>query len=353
MKKILLIFFLGVIGLSIQGQRLESQANDRLQVFVATNEIPGLSISISQKGELIYSRGFGFEDLENQLPVDPSKTKFRIGSVSKTLTAAGLALLYQQGKVDLDIPIEKYVPSWPKKAATITLRQLGGHIAGIRHYQASEFYSSENYPSVTAGLDIFINDPLINIPGTAYVYSSYGWNLIATAMEYEVDVSFLEFMEQEVFDRLNMEHTVAERMTSEISHKAKFYEKEGKTVVPAAYVDNSYKWAGGGFLSTTEDLCRFGQAHLKAGFLKQSTLDEWMQSQKTSDGKETDYGIGWRTYKRVNGRLYYGHSGGSVGSTTYLLIHQASETVLAITSNLSPLSYDELPFDLMDLFTSQ
>ena len=169
MKKILLIFFLGVIGLSIQGQRLESQANDRLQVFVATNEIPVLSISISQKGELIYSRGFGFEDLENQLPVDPSKTKFRIGSVSKTLTAAGLALLYQQGKVDLDIPIEKYVPSWPKKAATITLRQLGGHIAGIRHYQASEFYSSENYPSVTAGLDIFINDPLINIPGTAYV----------------------------------------------------------------------------------------------------------------------------------------------------------------------------------------
>jgi serine beta-lactamase-like protein LACTB, mitochondrial len=84
MKKILLIFFLGVIGLSIQGQRLESQANDRLQVFVATNEIPGLSISISQKGELIYSRGFGFEDLENQLPVDPSKTKFRIGSVIPT-----------------------------------------------------------------------------------------------------------------------------------------------------------------------------------------------------------------------------------------------------------------------------
>ena len=352
MKRLILFFYVLVSCTGILAQPFLNAADEKLKAFVTATKVPGLSISISKKGALIYSVGFGFEDVENEIQVDPSQTKFRIGSVSKTYTASGLALLYDQGKIDLDVPIENYLPAWPKKAYLITLRQLGGHLAGIRHYQGREFYSSQNYLTVTDGLAIFMNDSLINIPGTAYAYSIYGWNLIAAAMEKQLEngTTFLGFMEQEVFERLNMKNTIAEHMKSKIPRKTKFYEREGVEVTAASYVDNSYKWAGGGYAGTTEDLCRFGQAHMKAGFLTQSTLDEWMESQKTSNGIATDYGIGWCTFRRENGEIYYGHSGSSVGGTTYFLIHKKSETVLAIAANLSPLNYEELPFELIEMF---
>ena len=183
MRKSVLTLLIILIGFISYAQTPQERADEMIKAFLAEAKVPGLSVSISQKGNLVFSKGYGYTDTEKKVPVDPSKTKFRIGSVSKTLTAAGLALLYQQGKIDLDAPIEKYVPVWPKKEHKITLRQLGGHLAGIRHYKGMEFYSSKNYPTVSDGLVIFMNDPLINTPGTEYSYSSYGWNLISAAME--------------------------------------------------------------------------------------------------------------------------------------------------------------------------
>ncbi len=333
-------------------------ADEKLSEFVERKGIPGLSISISQKGELVYSKGFGFSNVEKQIPVDPSLTKFRIGSVSKTVTAAGLGKLYDEGKIDLDAPIETYVPSWPKKAYTITTRQLAGHLAGIRHYKGLEFMSRDKYETVTDGLGIFANDPLINKPGTEYSYSSYGWNLISVAMEnaaapeasFLSDVDFLGYMQTEVFDALGMNNTVADHADREIANRTQFYQMRSGQAVVAPYVDNSYKWAGGGFIGTTEDLCKFGQAHMKEGFLRASTLKEWMKSQKTSDGKDTNYGIGWRTFEQSSGKVFYGHSGGSVGGITYFLMHIPSETVLAITANVDPLNYEGIQFELMELF---
>jgi CubicO group peptidase (beta-lactamase class C family) len=306
---------------------------------------------------LVFSKGYGFADVGRQIPVDPAKTRFRIGSVSKTLTAACLAWLYQGDQIDLDIPIQKYVPTWPKKEYEITLRQLGGHLAGIRHYKGNEFLSEVHYPSVSDGLSIFMNDPLINKPGTAYSYSSYGWDLIAAAMEtasaggmFLQTSDFLKYIQCNVFIPLDMTNTSPEQVDEGIPNLTRFYQmKEGKVVL-APFVDNSYKWAGGGFVGTTEDLCKFGQAHMMGGFLSQAVLDEWMTSQKTADGKETNYGIGWSTYRRPSGLTFYGHSGGSVGGITFFMIHKETQTVFAITGNMDPLNYDGLQFVLMEMF---
>ncbi|MFY0593048.1 serine hydrolase domain-containing protein [Roseivirga sp.] len=357
MKRIILIILISV-PLALFGQSKSEIANQKLQAFVDQSKVPGLSISISQKGELVYSKGYGFADLENQIPVSPSKTKFRIGSVSKTLTAAALARLYDDGKIDLDAPIERYVPIWPDKEHQITLRLLAGHIAGIRHYRGNEFYSNVKYETVSDGLVIFINDRLINKPGTKYAYSSYGWNLISSAMEnaaapqggFLTAKSFLTVVQTEVFEPLSMTNTVPDHADRKIENRTKFYQYQNGEVVEAPYVDNSYKWAGGGFVGTTEDLCKFGQAHMEAGYLKASTIEEWQKSQTTTDGKATNYGIGWRTFKRPSGKTFYGHSGGSVGGITFFLIHQPSQTVLAITGNMDPLNYNGLQYELMELF---
>ena len=359
-RKISLIITFICIGLVAFAQNKSEQADAMIEAFLEKTKVPGLSISVSQKGELVYSKGFGYADLENQIPVDPSRTKFRIGSVSKTVTAAGLAKLYEAGKVDLDAPIQRYVPIWPDKGETITLRMLAGHLAGIRHYKGLEFMSNKKYEDVIDGLGIFIDDPLINKPGTEYRYSSYGWNLISVAMEnaatpeasFLSDVSFLGFIQSEVFDAIGMDNTVPDHADREIANRTKFYQINNQDeFVEAPYVDNSCKWAGGGFVGTTEDLCTFGQAHMKEGYLKQSTLDEWMKSQKTSNGKETGYGMGWRTVK-IDGYEFVGHSGGSVGGITWFIMHKPSETVLAITGNVDPLPFRGIQNELLKLFVN-
>jgi len=354
-----LLFALSLfIGFQLQAQRAVD-ADQMLQEFFQNKNIPSLSVSIMQKGELVFSKGYGYADLVKEIPVDPSSTLFRIGSVSKTLTAAGLGRLYDQAKIDLDVPIERYVPIWPKKAHQVTLRMLAGHLGGIRHYGSGEFMSRTKYKSVSEGLAIFINDPLINQPGTEYAYSSYGWNLISAAMEnaaapeasFLSTIDFLSFMQSEVFDELDMKNTVPDHADQQIANRAKFYQVKNEQLVEAPYVDNSYKWAGGGFIGTTEDLCKFGQAHMEAGYLSAKTLKTWMRSQKTTDGKFTNYGIGWRTFDRESGKTFYGHSGSSVGGLTYFLIHIPTQTTLAITANVDPLAYDGIPFQLMELFT--
>ena len=136
--------------------------------------IPGISIAVSVHGKVVWSEGFGYANLEYRLPVRTT-TKFRVGSISKSLTAAALAKLYEAGRIDLDAPVQQYVPSFPeKRKGTVTTRQAAGHVAGIRHYRGTEFLSSRPYETVLSGLAIFQDDTLQTPPNTAYSYSTYG-----------------------------------------------------------------------------------------------------------------------------------------------------------------------------------
>jgi serine beta-lactamase-like protein LACTB len=225
--------------------------------------IPGLSVAVAVGGKLVYSEGFGYADLEERAPVWTT-TKFRIGSVSKPLTSAGMMLLVEQGKLDLDAPIQKYVPSFPDKGAMITARMLAGHLGGIRHYKDGEPDSQKHYDSVVDGLERFQNDPLVAAPGTKFSYSSYGYNLLSAVIESAAGENFLEYERKHVFMALGLRSTVADQPAEIIEQRARFYSPaKGKQVQNAMYVDNSYKWAGGGFLSTAEDLVRFGSALLR------------------------------------------------------------------------------------------
>jgi serine beta-lactamase-like protein LACTB, mitochondrial len=294
---------------------------------------PGASVTVMKDGAVVWSEGFGWADIEQQVAVTPL-TRFRIGSVSKSLTSLGLGLLVQEGKLDLDAPIQRYVPSFPMKAP-ITARELAGHTAGIRHYRGDEMFIRRHYANVTEALDIFRNDTLLFIPGTRFSYSSYGFNLLSAAMERAAGEPFVTFMTRRVFEPLGLRHTVAEYADSLVPFRAHFYTPadSGGGIVNAPYVDNSYKWAGGGFLSTTEDLARAGQLLLDGALLTPETRQMLWTSQRTTDGKETGYGMGWFVDRDAAGRRRVYHSGGSVGGTAYLLIYPEQRLVLALLVN--------------------
>jgi serine beta-lactamase-like protein LACTB, mitochondrial len=297
--------------------------------------IPGLSLTVAVDGKIVYSEGFGYADLEERVPVWPT-TKFRIGSISKPLTATALVQLVEAGKLDLDAPAQKYVPSFPDKGAVITTRMLAGHLGGIRHYKGDEFNIQKHYSNVLDGLKIFENDPLVSPPGTKFNYSSYGYNLLSAVAESASGENFLEYMQKHVFDTMGLVHTTPDQNAQIVEQRSRFYEKEKDgTLENAPYVDNSYKWAGGGFLSTSEDLVRFGSMLLQPGFLKADSLKLLFTSQKTKSGEETGYGMGWGIGKSPSGRVVYEHSGGSIGGTSQLMVYPETHVVVALVTNLS------------------
>lgn len=316
-------------------------------------KIPGLQVAVFHKDQIVWSQGFGYADIENKVSVWPA-TKMRIGSVSKTLTATALGILYEEGRLDLDAPVREYVPYFPQKRHEISTRQVAGHLAGIRHYRGEEFLIDQRYTDVSRALSIFAGDSLLHAPGEQYHYSSYGWNLISAVVEGASGENFLSYMRRNVFKPLEMRSTVADHTDSLIYHRTSFYEiTEDGNIVNAPYVDNSYKWAGGGFLGTAENLIAFGRAVFWGDFLEQETVDKLVQSQKTNDGEETGYGIGWSSGTDSRNRTFYGHSGGSVGGTTRFTVFPEQQVIVAMIANLGGVDYDGIHLQIADLFMKE
>lgn len=329
------------------------QAGELIEQFVAKGGSPGVAVSVGHRGEIVWHGGFGFADLEQRVPVSPTDTKFRVGSLAKPITALAVAQLYEAGVLDLDAPIQKYVPSFPEKRATITTRMVAGHTAGIRHYRGAEFLSRRHYDSVTDALEIFAADTLLFQPGSAYSYSTYGWNLISAVVEGAARRDFLEYMEGQVFEPLGLDDTVADQVAEIIPNRSRYYEVDPYIDCAfrnSPFVDNSNKWAGGGFLSTADDLVRFGFEHLEPTTISSETVALLWESQETTDGEKTNYGIGWGSGVDDAGRRFVGHTGGSVGGTTWFRIYPDQQLVVAVIGNVSSADWEGLPGQIAELF---
>jgi serine beta-lactamase-like protein LACTB len=334
-----------------QAQSSEKQADELARQYLEESNLSGFAISVSIGGELIWSQGFGYADLEQQVPISPAKTRFRVGSVAKPMTAMALGHLYESGQIDLDAPIQRYLPDYPEYDGVITARLLAGHLAGIRHYDSdNEVLNAMPYATVPDGLSIFRDDPLVATPGTKYHYSSYGFNLLSAVIESAAGEDFLSYMAENVFRRVGMDQTIADTVFPIISNRSRYYEVRDGELFNTPWVDNSYKWASGGFLSTSEDLVRFGNAHLSNDFLQAQTIEMLWTRQSTSAGEETNYGIGWQIGTRNDGTREVFHTGGSVGGTTVLLLYPDDGLVIAVISNTWRAGLRPLVDSLVDLY---
>lgn len=358
--KIKLLFLVVLAGISACSQTGKksyqsaiSDSRDSINRLTERAKIPGLAVTVMIKGEVVWSEGFGHADMEQDVHVDPAHTKFRIGSISKALTAAGLAKLYEQQTIILDSSIYFYLPNYPLHQYRPTVRQLAGHIAGVRHYKGDEFLNTRNYPTVTDGLSMFKDDSLLFQPGQRFEYTSHGFNLLSAVMEKAAAKEFLSFMQETVFDPLNLTETCADKNDSIIASRTRFYEISNDRPINAPYVNNSYKWAGGGFISTSVDIARFGNALLGDSFLKKETITLFHSPQELNDGTFTDYGMGFFSGKDGKQRSYFGHSGGSVGGTTDMVIYPEEKIVVVILTNLSSAQLGDMTTHLANLYLPQ
>jgi len=326
-------------------QKIDKLAKEHMDTF----HYPGLAIGIAFKGHMLWTKGYGYSDMELQKPIDPDEDLFRIGSISKTITACALAREVSQKRLGLDDPLSDYYQGFSPDKMSLTLRQLGGHQAGIRHYAGLEFFSNIHYTNCIDPLEIFIHDTLLFAPGTRYSYSTYGWTVISAVMEEGLKLPFPEIIHRDVVAPLHLKDLKPDQVDSIHYQRVHFYEYQDSVFQLSPVVDNSNKWAGGGFLCAADDLARFGFSLVQKGFLKDSALKTFTTPQSLKDGTQTDYGIGFRSATDDYGRKWIGHSGGSIGGTSMLQIYPEEDLVVVTLINRTGANMDGLAAKIADV----
>ena len=305
--------------------------------------LPGLSVAVGADGEIVWAEGFGFADLETRAPVAP-QMRFRIAEVSKPLTSIAVGRLLEQHKLNLDDEIQTYVPTFPKKQWPVTLRQLMGHVSGIRN-DAGDEESLEPCERTLDALKRFADEPLRFEPGTRSNPSSYGWILVSAAVEAAAGEPFFAYMRTKIFEPLGMEDTRPDSSTENVLDRATFYYPRfgGDTRYGPESVREGDQtcWAGAGaFLSTPPDLVRFGLAVGSGTVLQPATLETLQSAQRLNSGEDTGYGLGWKletldlvgTPSRMVG---HGTKADFIGGTTYLMTFPDRGLVVAVATNIS------------------
>ncbi len=336
-----------------------AQGQQIVRAGLAEQNLPGLSVAVGVGGDLVWAEGFGWADLEHHVPVAP-ETRFRIGTASTALTSAAVGLLLQQDRLTLDEKIQTYVPEFPEKPWPVTLRQLMGHVAGVRNDGGDEGpLLSVRCERPVEALPYFAERPLLFEPGTRHAYSSYGWIVVSAAVEAAADEPFLTFMRRQIFEPLGMDDTTVEFATEPMSHQAtpyfpRFAANPRYGLHLTRPLDHSCYAGSAAFLSTPSDLVRFGMAIGSGTLLQPATVELLQTSQRLVSGEETGYGLGWdietTTVEGVPTRRV-GHDGTSLGGmVASVTTFPEQRIVVSVTSNMSYADTESLAVRLAQAF---
>ena len=298
---------------------------------IASDRIPGLSCAIAIRGQLTFCEGFGLADLEHDVPATP-QTVYRLASISKPITAVAAMQLLEAGTLDVDADVHTLVPEWPSKTWPVTTRQLLAHLGGVRHY-SGEGESTVHYATQTAALVRFAADPLLHEPGTQYLYSTYGFNLIAAVVEARSGQPFAAFVREHIAVPSGAATLQDDDVRRIVRGRAAGYIRVGEHLQNSALMDSSYKLGGGGLCSSAEDLARFGAALLARKLDKAETLAAMWTPQRTKDGKPIVYGLGFRV-EQHEGRTVVWHGGAQSRVSTQLLLLPDAQVVVVVLCNL-------------------
>jgi len=332
-----------------------------LRTALADGNIPGMSVAVGVKGELVWAEGLGWADLEDRIQVEPDM-RFRLGTASKAVTSAAIGVLLDQDRIKLDEEIQTYVPEFPKKQWPVTLRQLMAHTTGLSTDAGDEGPFGESCQRPVEGLKLVANDRLRFEPDTQYRYSTFGWILVSAAIESVAKEPFERFMRTTIFEPLGMLDTRMDSKTEAMSKRVTFY-------FPRFAADNRYGmqfapdvdyscYAGSiGFLSTPSDMVRFAIGLTRGSPVSPETVQLLQTSHRLRSGTDTGYGLGWDLEtttvlgKPTQTIGYDGESiGGIVGS---FLIFPEYDIVVVIMTNTSWVETNGLAAKVVEVFAAK
>ena len=362
MRKLLTIQrFLGLtllvhllLSLPVRAQTSEGLSAEKIaridqavKAFMSRLNVPGLSVGVVSDDQLRWQQGYGLSDVENSVPVKAG-TVYRLASASKPITATAVMQLVERGKIDLDAPVQKYIPTFPQKPYPVTVRDLLNHTSGIRHYKGEEEDSTRYYGSLTEALSIFKDDPLEHPPGSKFTYSTYGYTLLGAIVEAASGLTFTDYLRENIFKPAGMSQSRSDSVRDIIPNRARGYVKRDKGELSnAGLVDTSYKIPGGGLVSTVEDMAKFVIAVQNGTLVKKATFAQMSISQVNQevwertrveqkvpkDKASQGYGFGWIIGTERRKEAIW-HGGVQSGATTLIYLLPKKRLAIVVMMNL-------------------
>jgi serine beta-lactamase-like protein LACTB, mitochondrial len=311
-----------------------------LDVHVRQRNV-GLAAAVSRGNGEAQTFFLGLADLDRRVPVT-ADTRFGIASVTKAFTGVALLELAQSGRIDLDAPIQKYVPGFPEKpGGVVTPRLLAAHLAGIRHWgpERNEALYARHFDDVMDVIALFKDDPLIAVPGAAYNYSSYGYNLLAAAIQSVAGEPYQHFIERTILTPLRLGQTGFDdvrRQAPGMARRYSFYdpktfaELSDPQLVPAW--DYSHNMAGGNMSSSASDLVRFGRALRSPGLLTPGAL-EMLRHRPVVNGAASPMSFGWFVSEAAEPRRDIHITGSNAGLQASLYVFPDDDLSIAVLAN--------------------
>jgi CubicO group peptidase (beta-lactamase class C family) len=349
---------ISVLGLAVttvlHAQADARRLRDYMEQVRNETGVPGMSVAIAVGNEIVFSEGVGYAELDNKV-LATGRTVHNVGSVSKVLAVVPLMQLVERGEVDLDAAIQTYLPYYPEKQWPVTVRQVLTHTSGTRHYDGEEFgqfglLEMRHYDNFEEATMLWRDDPLLFEPGTYWFYSSHAMNLMHGIVENVTGVGFEEYCRRHVWEPAGMLSTSFDVPSRIVQNRGSGYLRDRNGVfVNPRYADVSYKYAGGGMLSTVEDLARFGIALNNGTLLTPAAVREMYEVQLDSSVRrfvpngnpeplEHKQAIVWWIRSDASGRDFPSHTGTVKGTRSFVMNYPELGIVVALQVN-------SLPFD--------
>ena len=307
-----------------------------------TGDVPGAAVLVLRDGRPVVRAGYGLADLETGTPATP-ETNYRLASVTKQFTAAGILLLAEDGRLTIDDRAHDWLPSLPKAAETVTIRHLLTHTSGLIDYEdvIPETFAAQLHDADVLRL-LETQDRSYFRPGTGYRYSNGGYALLALIVQRASGKSFATMLRERIFRPLGMTNTVAyEEGISTVNNRAFGYTEDAGRWNRTDQDQTSAVLGDGGIYSSIDDLAKWDAALYDRRLLHPSSLRAAFTAATHTDDPEIEYGYGWR----ITGETLW-HSGESVGFRNVIVRYPKRHlTVVVLTNRNEPEPY-QLALDI-------
>lgn len=330
---------------------------ERLEALLEGLQIgagPGVEIVVIRDGARIYSAARGFAEIERRVPIE-ARTAFDIASVSKQFTAALAMILHQEGRLDYDTPVIRYLPELSRFGEGMTVRHLLTHTSGIPDYYEAltQSHAGGGWVRNREALDYLAREGVPDFPpGEKFQYSDAGYEMLALVLEKAAGEPFGDLLRRRIFEPLGMNDTrLRDRPDVTVPNRARGYtlQRDGFVAVGEHPMDCL---AGSGAINTTaDDLFLWDQALATDQLVRRATFDEALTPMRLNDGSESDYGFGW-FLKEDHGHRRLEHPGSWQGYQAFIAKYPDDHFTVLLLANRSDLNLGDLADRIVRIFAS-
>ncbi|MGD2153902.1 MAG: serine hydrolase [Gemmatimonadales bacterium] len=295
---------------------------------------PGAAALVARDGVIEYLGASGMASLELGVPLEPDMV-FEIGSITKQFTAAAIMMLAEEGRLSFDDPMTKFLPDYPEYGDRITVEHLLTHTSGIVSYTNITGYMAEEIRrdlTVEELVDVFKDLPVEFEPGERFSYNNSGYVLLGAIIESASGMTYAEFLQERIFDRLGMKDSYYGSHRRIIPRRASGYGGESGAWLNAAFLSMTQPYSAGALMMTVEDLFRWNQALYGGELISETSLERMTTPYVLNNGDATSYGYGLAP-RDLRGRRAIGHGGGINGYVTDAFYLPEADVFVAVFSN--------------------